>query len=89
LDDRRRAKLPKKLRDRFRGRCFISVDPPEFLDHELTEILLIGARKDVSKELGLELAADHEAESDAVIFRGFRLESSLHPVKPLFEGTWA
>lgn len=89
LDDQRRATLPKRLRDRFGARRFISVDPPEFLDFEGIEILLIGASDDVSQELGIELAADHEAETDAAIFRDLHLERTLHPVKPLFEGTWA
>jgi hypothetical protein len=55
LDQERRATFPKKLRDKARGRRFISVDPPAFLDYEGTEILLIGATKAVSEELGLEL----------------------------------
>lgn len=88
LDETRRAKLPKKLRDRFRNRRFISVDPPEFLDYEGTELLSIGASKGVSQELGIEIAPEHEAESEAAVFRDLRLESSLHPVKLLFEGTW-
>jgi hypothetical protein len=42
------------MQDRFRGRRFTSVNPPDFLDHEGIELLLIGARKDVSKKLGVE-----------------------------------
>ena len=42
------AALPKPLRDRFRGRRFAPLDPPEFLDHAGVEIVLIGADDDAA-----------------------------------------
>lgn len=50
---------------------------------------LIGATKDVSEELGLELHSRHETEATAEIFNDLRLEKSLHPLERLFRGKWA
>ena len=88
LQETRRAAFPKDLQERFRGRRFIPVDPPEFLDYEGAEILLVGARQDVSAELGIKLDPEQETESTAEIFRDLKLERSLHPLTPLFKGSW-
>jgi hypothetical protein len=89
LDESRRARFPKPLLERFGGRRFISVDPPEFLDYEGAEILLIGATKAVRVELGIDLRPQHESEADAAIFRDLKIERSLHPIEPLISGKWA
>jgi hypothetical protein len=89
LDETRKARFPADLLERFRGRRFISVDPPEFLDYEGAELLLVGARKDVSTELGIELNPEHESEASAAIFSDLRIEKTLHPLEPLFSGKWA
>ncbi|OLB97967.1 MAG: hypothetical protein AUH30_09250 [Candidatus Rokubacteria bacterium 13_1_40CM_68_15] len=89
LDEARRATFPKDLEERFRGRRFIPVDPPDFLNYEGAEILLIGASQDVYEELGLRLNRQRETEATAEIFRDLRIEKSLHPITPLFKGTWA
>jgi hypothetical protein len=88
LDEARRARFPKDLQERFRERRFIPLDPPDFLDHEGAEILLVGARQDVYEELGLQLNPEHETEATAEIFNDLRMEKSLHPTTPLFEGKW-
>ena len=88
LDETRRADFPKGLRDRFRGRRFISVDPPDFLNYEGAEILFIGSSQDVSEELGLQLDPEHETEATAEIFNDLRIEKSLHPLTPLLKGNW-
>jgi hypothetical protein len=88
LDETRRAVFPEHLHERFQGRRFISVDPPEFLDYEGAEILLVGARQDMFAELGLDLSPEHETETTAEIFKDLKLERSLHPLTPLFEGKW-
>ncbi len=88
LDDSRRAKSPKRLRERFGDRRFIDLDPPDLLDYEGSEILLIGACDDVSGELALKLNAEHETEATAEIFRDLGLEKSLLPVAPLCKGRW-
>jgi hypothetical protein len=86
LDDSRRAKYPKKLRERFGDRRSIDLDPPDLLDYDGREILLIGASDDVSGELALKLNAEREAEATAEIFRDLGLERPLHPVAPLLKG---
>jgi len=88
LDETRRARYPKKLRELFSGRRFIPANPPDFLDYEGAEILLVGARRDISAELGVELIPEHETEATAEIFNDLKLERSLHPLAPLFEGKW-
>ena len=89
LDESRQADFPKKLQVRFRGRRFVEVAPPDFLDHEGAELLLIGASGDVYEDLGLELEAEDESESTAEIFNDLRLEKSQHPTEPLLKGKWA
>jgi hypothetical protein len=88
LDESRRARFPRDLQERFRGRRFIPVDPPDFLDHEGAEILLIGASQDVFEELSLQLNREHETEATAEIFNDLRMEKALHPITPLFKGKW-
>ena len=84
---RRVASFPKNLQMRFRGRRFIPLDPPDFLDHEGAEIVLIGARRSVAA-LGLRLEPRRETEATAEIFTELRMEKSLHPTGPLLEGKW-
>ena len=69
LDETRRARLPKALAARFRGRRFIPVDPPEFLDYEGVEIVLVGAGRNVAEALGIDLEPAHETAATAEIFR--------------------
>ena len=88
LDEARRADYPRPLQQRFRGRRFINLDPPDFLNHAGAEILLIAAKSGVVAELGLELDRQHEREETAAIFEDLRLEKSLHPLAPLLKGTW-
>jgi hypothetical protein len=89
LGQARRAGFPKKLQERFRGRRFIQVVPPEFLNHEGAELLLIGSAGDTFEELGIELKDEDESESTAEIFRDLRLEKSQRMTDPLLEGKWA
>jgi hypothetical protein len=88
LDESRRASFPKTLQTRFRGRRFIAVDPPNFLNYEGAEVLLVGASEDIAGELGLQLQPQAETAATAEIFNDLRLERSRHAMKPLFEGQW-
>jgi hypothetical protein len=83
-----RAELPPRLRERFHGRRFIPVDPPDFLDREGAEFVLIGADEDVFEELGVRLDSQHETLETAELFNDLRMERSAHPLKPLLEGRW-
>ncbi|MCC6556682.1 MAG: hypothetical protein IT372_27290 [Polyangiaceae bacterium] len=84
-----RAELPRDLQERFGGRRFVDVDPPAFLDHEGTEIVLVGAREDASEELGIDLEPEEESRETADVCRDLRLECSRRRVEPLLEGRWA
>jgi hypothetical protein len=88
LDETSRARYPIKLRELFGKYRFIPAVPPDILDYEGAEIILVGARADISAELGIELNAEHETEATAEIFNDLKLERSLHPLAPLFEGKW-
>lgn len=69
LDPERRASFPSELMERFGDRRWIPVDPPEFLDHEGAELVLIGAADAVAAELGIDLDAEHERLEEADIAR--------------------
>jgi hypothetical protein len=84
----RKAKFPQHLKKHFAGRRFIDPDPPELLDYEGAELVLIGAREDPEEELGFSLDAQDEDLASAEIFSDLRLRKSQHPVKPLIEGEW-
>ncbi len=88
LPEDSRPELPQRLHERFRGRRFIPVDPPDFLDREGAEFVLIGADEDVFEELGLRLNPEHETLETAELFNDLRMERSDHPLRPLFEGRW-
>ncbi|MFL5825468.1 MAG: hypothetical protein ACJ76V_02980 [Thermoleophilaceae bacterium] len=77
----RRAQFPAELQERFRGRRFSPLIPPDFLDYEGAEVVLIGAAKDARAELGIELDTEEERVEDADIFRKLRSE-------PLISGNW-
>jgi hypothetical protein len=89
LEPARRAKLPTPLQKHFHGRRFIPLDPPDFLDHEGTEVLLVGTRADAQAELGIELEPQHEDLATAGIFTDLQIEQSVHPLEPLVKGEWA
>lgn len=87
LRAQQKAPLPEQLRERFRGRRFAELDP-DFLDHEGTELMIVGATKTPEEELGITLEPEEEREADAAIFRDLQLERDQHPLEPLFQGEW-
>jgi len=89
VDEAHRARFPKTLQGRFGGRRFIPLDPPDFLDYEGAEILLVGAKQNARAELGIQLDPEQETEATAEIFSDLRLEKAQHPLAPLLEGKWA
>jgi hypothetical protein len=74
------------LHARVAGRRFSPVDPPELLDYEGTEIIIIGAAADAEAELGVELVTETERIDDADLFRTLRLAREDLPVEPLERG---
>ena len=89
LDDERKAEFPPDLQERFGGRRFLGVNPPDFLDHEGAEILLMGSADDPGEELGVELDPERETEATADLFQELRMAKDSHPVEPLLAGKWA
>jgi hypothetical protein len=64
------------------------VDPPEFLDKEGAEFLLIAASEDVTEDLGVTLHPQSESRNTADMFRELKLDASEHPVKPFLGSEW-
>jgi hypothetical protein len=87
LEDDRRADFPEELRERFGDRRWVAADPPEFLDHEGAELVLIGGRE-AGEDLGIDLEPQPETEEDAEVFKDLHLEKSDRTIRPLFEGAW-
>jgi hypothetical protein len=83
-----RPEYPRALRERFRGRRFGELDPPDYLDYEGAELLLIGAADDPVAELGIRLDPERESAASADVFHDLRLERDKHPLEPLFHGDW-
>ncbi len=63
-------------------------DPPDFLDREGAEFLLIVAAADIRRELGIELPTEDETVSSADIFRDLRLDRKKRPTASFFTGEW-
>ena len=84
LQGRQKADFPKRLQEVFGDRKFADFDPADFLDHEGAELILIAAKEDPKKELGVQL----ESEKTADIFADLKLKREEHPLGPLFEGKW-
>lgn len=83
-----RADFPGELGDRFHGRRFVPVDPPAFLDHEGTELVLIGAAEDASAELEIGLDPERERLETAEIVRELGLRREERSSEPLERGAW-
>jgi hypothetical protein len=83
-----RADLPDELQNRFHGRRFIPLDPPQLLDHPGVEVVLIGAAADASTELHVNLDAEVERTARSSIFDDLRIGRRERPTEPLFAGEW-
>jgi hypothetical protein len=87
LDTNAEAKFPKRLQDRFAGRRFVPVDPPDFLNRDGAQLILIGTKEDPETELGIEFKADHEDEHTADVLKDLKLPREIVRA-PLFQGKW-
>jgi hypothetical protein len=88
LQPSQKADFPKYLQDRFKGRRFSEVNPPELLDREGAEFVMIAAAADFRDELGIALHGEDESASSADLFRELKLDRKKHPTGPLFQGKW-
>ncbi|KAL8556684.1 hypothetical protein ACS0TY_004219 [Phlomoides rotata] len=86
LKKKRKAAFPAQLQGQFGHRRYSPADPPDFLNYEGCEFLLISASDDIEQELGLELKTEEDDEcSDLIQTFGETAAST----RPLFHGTWA
>ncbi|UEM20048.1 hypothetical protein JL100_023685 [Skermanella mucosa] len=88
LDEEREADYPDKLQEEFRGRRFATEDT-RLLDYAGAEFILVGAGRDVKRDLGIGLDPEDESESSADIFAQLRLAKARQPIEPLLTGKWS
>ena len=83
----KKPEYPKHLIEKFGDRRWISIEDPQLLNYENTQILLIGARKkDVEEELGIDIDEEKETENTANLFKELKLRKEQIPLKPLMKG---
>jgi hypothetical protein len=73
LPTRERADFPNQLLELFRGRRFAPLSPPDFLNFEGAEIVLIGAVEDAERELGIDFDTRRERLEASDLVRNLRL----------------
>ncbi|OEL18611.1 hypothetical protein BAE44_0020368 [Dichanthelium oligosanthes] len=95
LQSKRRAAFPAHLQGAFGSRRFAPADPPDLLNYEGCELLLIAASDDVEEELGLELEAEvgegsqgEEQQRAAECSDLVKMFGEVADVKPLLSGGW-
>jgi Protein of unknown function (DUF2795) len=87
FSSRKKPQYPRHLIEKFGDRRWISIDDPELLNYENTQLLLIGARKkDVEEELGIDIDEQNETENSADIFKDLKIKKEQIPLKPLLNG---
>ncbi|GJN18973.1 hypothetical protein PR202_gb06196 [Eleusine coracana subsp. coracana] len=96
LQNKRRAAFPARLQGAFGSRRYAPADPPDLLNYEGCELLLIAASDDVEEELGLELEGEvelgeedvEEEQAAARCSDLVKMFGDVADVKPLLSGTW-
>jgi hypothetical protein len=83
----KKPEYPKHIKEKFGNRRWISIEDPQLLNYENTQVLLIGARKkDVEEELGIDIDEQKETENTADIFKELKVRKEQVPLKPLMKG---
>jgi hypothetical protein len=88
LPPSRKPEYPASLKRKFQDKRFVDLDPPDFLNYPGTELVLIGATADATRELGVQLHPRRKREESADTFAELKLEPDLHPAEPLLAGKW-
>jgi hypothetical protein len=52
------------------------------------EFVIVGARLDPERELGIELPTEKETPETADVFRKLQIDRRRHPIEPLLKGEW-
>ncbi|KAK3431034.1 hypothetical protein EUGRSUZ_E02931 [Eucalyptus grandis] len=86
LQSKRKAVFPAHLQGQFGQLRYSQADPPDFLNYEGCELLLISAPDDIEEELGLELKAEGEADPSCSDLLETFWETA--PLDALLRGTW-
>ncbi|HEX7031472.1 MAG TPA: DUF2795 domain-containing protein [Nitrososphaera sp.] len=85
--EKRKPKYSSEIMEKFGNRRWISVDDPQLLNYENSQLLLIGAReKDVREELGIDLNEEKETADTAGLFKDLRIRKEQVPLKPILKG---
>src|ERR687889_1139148 len=83
----KKPEYPKHIKEKFGDRRWISIEDPQLLNYENTQVLLIGARKkDVEEELGIDIDEENETENTADMFKELKVRKEQVPLKPLMKG---
>lgn len=88
LQSKRKASFPASLQGKFGHKGYVAADPPDFLNYEGCEFLLIAASDDIDQELGLELKTEVENTKDPSCSDLARSFEGTVSMRPLLEGTW-
>ena len=88
LSEDTKVDYPQDLRDVFDGRKFASADPPDLLNYDGAEFILIPAAGDIDEELGIELDADRESLDSDELFKDLRMGKRNRSIEPLTRGEW-
>jgi hypothetical protein len=87
LREDQEADYPHSLQREFRGRRFATEDP-RLLDYPGAEFVIVGARLDPERELGIEFPIEKETPETADVFRKLQIDRRRHPIEPLLKGEW-
>ena len=84
---------PPELR-KFDGHGWIPVDPTDYMDYQYTQVLLVGARTDVGRELGISLDEHEENQAEKQVMQALRKDEQeaerqgVSLLEPLQQGGW-
>ncbi|CAK9275946.1 unnamed protein product [Sphagnum jensenii] len=91
LGRKRRALFPAHLQAKFGSRRFVPADPPDFLNYEGAEFILIPASSAaIEPELGVEIeTSDSVNKNDDDLIEILGLSKDSKRIRPLINGVWA
>jgi hypothetical protein len=90
--NKRQALLPAHLLGEMGSRRFVPLDPPDLLNYEGVEFILISARDELlDSEVDAELETSDSLSEEVPDLMELVVSSKDHKklIRPLFEGIWA